>query len=341
MFEDKKLQIQSHSHVISSILKWLKEGEPVWLCSITRTWGSSPTPAGTLMAYCKKHGIAGTLSGGCIEEDLLDKMQQGTLLTSQNKQQFPIEMIYGGSQEEQSRFVLPCSGQLHILVEHLYSNTTMIKHFLSLEYFLNKREIIGRKVAVSSGEMTLLQDNIQRGITRIEHNDKKEVVIEHVMGPAYQMLLIGASEVARCVAELAQSLDFSVAVWDHREEFIRNWQVQNVEVYQDSPEKLINEKFSDENNAIIALAHDPRVDDFALVDALTTKAFYIGAIGSKNTCNKRRERLLNYIDNTDSLKKMHSPVGLDIGSKTPFEIAISVMAHVIQKRSELEKSLRK
>lgn len=349
------MQIQSHSHVISSVLKWLKEDEPVWLCSITKTWGSSPTPAGTLMAYCKKHGVAGTLSGGCIEEDLLEKMQLGTLLINQNKQQFPIEMIYGGSQEEQSKFVLPCGGQLHILVEYLHATLEVIEHFSSLEYFLHQREIIGRKVAVHSGEITLLTENIQRGISRVAEcsvqnknqnftdttNAKEKVYIEHIMGPAYQMLLIGASEVARCVAELALSLDFEVSVWDHREEFIRNWQVQNVEVYQGSPEKLINEKFTDENNAIIALAHDPRVDDFALVDALSTKAFYIGAIGSKNTCRKRRERLVNYVGPPELLDKMHSPVGIDIGSKTPFEIAISVMAHVIQKRSELEKSLNK
>lgn len=341
------MQIQSHSHVVSSILKWLKEGEPLWLCTITRTWGSSPTPAGTLMAYCEKYGVAGTLSGGCIEEDLLEKMQQGTLISSQNqitrqkKQQFPIEMIYGGSQEEQARFVLPCGGQLHVLVEHFLATTAIVEHFSSLEYFLDKREIIGRKVSLNSGEIKLLTENIQRGITRKENNDNTDVYIKHVMGPAYQMLLIGASEVARCVAQLAQSLDFSVSVWDHREEFIRNWQVPNVDVFQDSPEKLINEKFSDENNAIIALAHDPRVDDFALVDALSTKAFYIGAIGSKNTCRKRNERLINYVEDVTSLEQMHSPVGLNIGSKTPFEIAISVMAHVIQKRSELEKSLRK
>lgn len=347
------MQIQSHSHVVSSVLKWLKEDEPVWLCTVTSTWGSSPTPAGTLMAYSKKYGVAGTLSGGCIEEDLLEKLKQGTLLSSQkklanrnmlsgkNKNSFPIEMVYGGSQEEQARFVLPCGGQLHLLVEHLQATSAIIEHFSKLDYFLSKREIIGRKVTVFSGGMKLLEKNIQRGIKRLGLENEEDVCVEHVMGPAYQMLLIGASEVARCVAELAQSLDFSVSVWDHREEFIRNWQVKNVGVYKDSPEKLINEKFSDENNAIIALAHDPRVDDFALVDALSTKAFYIGAIGSKNTCKKRRERLVNYIEAPDLLGKMHSPVGIDIGSKTPFEIAISVMAHVIQKRSELEKSLRK
>lgn len=333
---------QSNSHVISNVLTWINEGHTVWLCSITKTWGSSPTPAGTLMAYCSEYGVAGTLSGGCIEQDLLEKMQQGTLLSSQDKTSFPIEMVYGGSQEEQARFVLPCGGQLHVLVEKLIPNSLTIEHFTQLDYFLTKRELIGRKVDVSSGEMTLLEKDIQKGIKRVElDNGISNTVVEHVMGPAYQMLLIGASEVARCVAGLAQSLDFKVSVWDHREEFIRNWQVSNVTVYSDSPEKLINETFADENNAIIALAHDPRVDDFALVDALSTKAFYIGAIGSKNTCRKRNDRLINYVDEPSCLDKMHSPVGLDIGSKTPFEIAISVMAHVIQKRSLLEKSLRK
>lgn len=335
------MQKQSNSHVISSVVKWLEEDLPVWLCSVTSTWGSSPTPAGTLMAYCEKYGVAGTLSGGCIEEDLLEKMQQGTLLLSQNKQSYPLEMVYGGSQEEQAKFILPCGGQLHILIEQLLPNNSVKDHFSALNTYLSKRELIGRKVNISTGEMILLEKEIQRGIDTFTCENSGGRYVEHVMGPAYQMLLIGASEVARCVAELAQSLDFSVSVWDHREEFIRNWSVPNVAIYRESPEVLIREQFADENNAIIALAHDPRVDDFALVDALTTKAFYIGAIGSKNTCRKRNERLMNYVEDVASIEKMHSPVGLDIGSKTPFEIAISVLAHVIQERRCLEQSLRK
>ena len=331
--------MQSNSHVIASVVNWLKQGEHVWLSSITNTYGSSPAPSGTLMAYCEKYGIAGTLSGGCIEEDLVEKMNKGLLLNTSDKQSFPIELVYGGSPEEQSRFALPCGGQLHLLVEYRSPNDLTIEHFSEVDFYLSKRELVGRKVSVNSGTISILNKDIKRGINRLTSDDN--ICIEHVMGPAYQMLLIGASEVARCVAQLAQSLDFTVSVWDHREEFIRNWQVPHVEVFSDSPEKLITEKFSDENNAIIALAHDPRVDDFALVDALRTKAFYIGAIGSKTTCRKRNERLINYVDDRQCLEIMHSPVGLDIGSKTPFEIAISVLAHVIQKRSELEKSLCK
>ncbi len=332
--------MQSNSHVIESVLYWLQQGEQVWLSSITKTWGSSPTPVGTLMAYCKKYGIAGSLSGGCIEEDLLEKMQSDTLLSSKGKNAYPIEVIYGGSQEQQQRFLLPCGGQLHLLIEQLSPVPEIINHFEQLNEALANRELIARQVHLATGRAEIISTNLRRGIREVTNMGGQQCM-EHVMGPNYQMLLIGASEVARCVAELAKPLDFKVSVWDHRDEFIRNWQVANVEVHSGSPEKLIKENFADEHNAIIALAHDPRVDDFALVDALATNAFYIGAIGSKRTCDNRNTRLLGYLDDVNSLEKMHSPVGISIGSKTPYEIAVSILAQVIQKRSQLEKSKQK
>jgi len=256
-------------------------------------------------------------------------MDNGSLAA--NNERFPVEIIYGDTEEDQKKYLLPCGGQLHLLVERLKADEKTIKHFTELKSVLCKRELIVRKVSLKEGHLDLITSDVKRGI---KHSDD---CLLHGMGPEYQMLLIGASEVARCVAELALPLDFKVAVWDHREEFIRNWKVENVEVFTGSPEKLISQNYADENNAIIALAHDPRVDDFALVDALATKAFYIGAIGSKKTCANRNQRLLGYLDQPESLDKMHSPVGLSIGSKTPYEIAISILAEVISKRSQLEK----
>lgn len=333
--EEVRLEMQSNSHVIESVLQWLEQGESVWLSSIVKTWGSSPTPAGTLMAFCTKDGIVGSLSGGCIEEDLLEKMKSGTLLSSQGASSYPLQVVYGGSEEEQKRFVLPCGGQLHITVEYIEPSPETIEHFSILNQRLSRRELVGRRVDITNGDYSIIEQNLKRGIREVTSSQCTQ--IEHVMGPNYQMLLIGASEVARCVAELAKPLDFNIAVWDHREEFIRNWGVENVPVYSGSPEKLIQSNYSDINNAIIALAHDPRVDDFALVDALATKAFYVGAIGSKRTCDNRNTRLLGYIDNIDSLEKLHSPVGLSIGSKTPYEIAISILSQVIKERRKLEK----
>jgi xanthine dehydrogenase accessory factor len=325
----QRLKTHSNSNVIQTTLNWLKQGKPVWLSTITKTWGSSPMPAGTLMAYCSGNGMVGSLSGGCIEQDLLDQMEAGSLGSS-NENQVPVELIYGQSEEDQKKFLLPCGGQLHLLVERLSPSEASIQHFTELNTRLSQRTLICRKVCLKTGFLDLQTFNVKRGIVQVEQT------IEHGLGPVYQMLLIGASEVARCVAELALPLDFKVAVWDHREAFIRNWQVENVEVFSGSPEKLISQNYHDQNNAIIALAHDPRVDDFALVDALDTNAFYIGAIGSKKTCANRNKRLLEYISEPKNLQKMHSPVGLSIGSKTPYEIAISILAEIISKRSQLE-----
>lgn len=330
------MKTQTNLHVIKSVLDWLNQGEQVWLCSITKTWGSSPMPAGTLMAYCSGHGVVGSLSGGCIEEDLLQKMNAGLLLADANAKSYPVELIYGSSEQQQRRFLLPCGGQLHLLIEYLEPQMSVIRHFNELSNTLVQRKRVARRVSVNDGHLSIFSKNIKRGIRRITKNSQE--IIEHAMGPAYQMLLIGASEVARCVAELAQPLGFKVTVWDHRQEFVRNWKVDNVEIFTGSPEKLINQSFTDQNTAIIALAHDPRVDDFALVDALATNAFYIGAIGSTKTCHDRDQRLRDYLTDPAQLDKLLSPVGLDIGSKTPYEIAISILAEVVMKRRQLEKA---
>ncbi len=330
--------MQSNLHVLESLLKWLEAGECAWLCTITKTWGSSPNPAGTLMAYSPSFGIAGSLSGGCIEEDLLERMREGALPGEENSENYPVELIYGGTEEDQKRFVLPCGGRLHLLVEYFRPEEKAITHFKEITETLSQRKLVGRKISVDNGSLEVISEVEKRNVKRYSNDFSKDTIIEHFMGPAYQMLLIGASEVARCVAELAQPLDFKVSVWDHRKEFIRNWQVENVKVLTGSPEKIINQHFFDQNNAIIALAHDPRVDDFALVDALASNAFYVGAIGSTNTCNNRNKRLQDYLDDEISLKKLHSPVGLSIGSKTPYEIAISILAEVIMQRSKLEKT---
>ncbi len=289
-------------------------------------------PAGTLMAFCSDQGMVGSLSGGCIEEDLLEKMENSSLVAADGRKTFPLELIYGNTEQQQQQFLLPCGGQLHLLIESLQPTTSTIHHFSEIKKALLNRQRVGREIKLSNGDMKFNTSIVKCGVKHLDG------LIEHGMGSQYQMLLIGASEVARAVAELALSLDFAVSVWDHREEFIRNWQVTHVEIFTGSPEKLIQQKFNDANNAIIALAHDPRVDDMALVDALSTNAFYVGAIGSMQTCVKRNQRLEKYLVDQSQLLKLHAPVGISIGSKTPNEIAISILAEVIQERSLLEKS---
>ena len=144
--------------------------------------------------------------------------------------------------------------------------------------------------------------------------------------------MVGAGEVARCVAEIAKNLEFDITLCDFRDEFLQGWQVDGVTVIKGMPDDLIAESFTDKHCAIIALAHDPRIDDMAMLEALNSNAFYIGAMGSLKTSTKRRERLLALDIKQKQLEKLHAPIGMDIGSKTPYEIALSIMAHVVQYR---------
>lgn len=141
--------------------------------------------------------------------------------------------------------------------------------------------------------------------------------------------MVGAGEVARCVAEIAKNLEFDITLCDFRDEFLQGWQADGVTVIKGMPDDLIAESFHDRRCAIIALAHDPRIDDMAMLEALNSDAFYVGAMGSVATSEKRRARLLELGISQTNLDKLHAPIGVDIGSKTPYEIALSIMADVI------------
>jgi len=144
--------------------------------------------------------------------------------------------------------------------------------------------------------------------------------------------LLGAGEVSYSVANIAMTVGFSVTVCDPREAFIQGYQQAGVEVIRCLPDDLVKARFSDAYSAILALAHDPRVDDMALMEALKTKAFYIGAMGSARTSDDRRKRLAQLNCSESEINQLHSPIGIDIGSKRPAEIAVSIMAQVLAER---------
>ncbi len=318
------------NNVFASLQTWLMEGLDVWLCTVVKTWGSAPVPRGSAMLFSPGAGVIGSLSGGCIEEDLLRQMSDGSLLQRFVDDGHPLLLVYGRNEEEQNRFSLPCGGQLHILVEYLRPSAENLQHFSSLNAALGSRLPVARRVSLSDGRVATLHEDIVSGIRITDR------YLEQGFSPDFQMLLVGAGEISRCVAELAKLLDFSVSVWDFREAFVQAWNVAGTELITEPIEDAIKQRFSDKYNAIITLAHDPRLDDIVLMDALQTDAFYIGALGSTRTTQSRRERLLSLLDHPQDLDKLHAPVGLSIGSKTPYEIAIAILAEVIQVRAALK-----
>jgi len=316
--------------VIDALSQWLKQGQSAWLCTIVKTWGSSPRPAGSVLAFHSEYGIVGSLSGGCIEEALIRKLSS----VSQNSRSInsPVLYDYAISTDDQIRYSLPCGGQLTILVEHLTANLETIQHFNTILDAFDNRQRIRREVSLKDGEMNLsLAVSGVSGSSVVTSTES----VATLFGPQFRMLLLGAGEVSYYVAQIATTVDFSVTLCEPRKTFLKGFQQEGVEVIQCLPDDLVRERFSDPYCAVLALAHDPRVDDMALMAALKTEAFYIGAMGSLRTSEDRRERLSQLDCSSAEISQLHGPIGFDVGSKKPAEIAISIMAQVLAERHQL------
>ncbi|WP_223795378.1 XdhC family protein [Marinobacter sp. F4216] len=311
--------------VLRDVLGWLEQGEGVWLCTIVQTWGSSPRPEGSWLAVSSSGMWSGSVSGGCLEEDLLRRAAEGGLLT-------PELIDYGITESDQHQFQLPCGGRIRLLVEPLEGERSA-GHVAALVDALEQRSPVCRRVSVA-GEVELEQAPF--GGRFHVHFDGAE--LQHLLQPECRLLFIGAGEVARYAAEFASAADFDVTLCEPREAFAAGWSHANIPLVRRLPDDLIAERFSDAWSGILALAHDPRVDDMGLLAALQSDAFYVGAMGSKKTSAARRERLASLGVDEASLQRLKAPIGVSIPSKTPAEIAISIVADLIAERHRLRQT---
>ena len=310
----------THQHVLTSMIDWLQADsvEHIWLSTVIKTYGSSPRPIGSMMAFHPEKGIVGSLSGGCIEEELIEQLTHNQDFINES---FPKTIIYGATAEEQTRLALPCGGSLEIILEKITAKD--LHHLQEIQDNLHQ-QAAWRALNTETGEANL--------INTLPDDLNTDTFYLHLK-PVYQLLLVGAGEVARCVAELAQKVDFQVSLCDYREDFLQGWHVDGVEILREMPDDVIEKGFSHKFCAIIALAHDPRIDDMAMMQALTTDAFYVGAMGSERTSAARRKRLKDLSITDEQMEKLHAPIGLSIRSKTPYEIAFSIVSHLIAERA--------
>jgi xanthine dehydrogenase accessory factor len=181
---------------------------------------------------------------------------------------------------------------------------------------------VARRLTLASGAVSL--ESATPGA--LMALDETELVTIH--GPRWRLLIIGAGQLSSFLAQIAVGMDYHVTVCDPREEYRAGWQVPGVEVVFDMPDDLVLERRLDARTAVVALTHDPKLDDLALMEALKTEAFYVGAIGSRFNNARRRERLLEFDVTPEQLARLRGPIGLYIGSKTPAEIAISILAEM-------------
>ena len=313
--------------VILQLSQWLESGKQCWLCTIISTFGSSPRPIGSLLACNEDGQYCGSLSGGCVEDDLREDILNGKLAKDK-----PERISYGVAVEDVLKLGLPCGGQLEVIIEPL--NKTHAAIYQELAQSVENRKLITRVVDLTSGK-THLQDADQGAILTID-----DEIMQHSYGPSFQLLLIGAVQVAYYLTEMAQGLDYEVAICDPRPELIESFPKQDIELSKAMPDDWLRSKNIDQQTAIVALCHDPRIDDMALMEALQLDAFYIGAMGSVKTTEKRKERLQILDIPSEQIEKLHAPVGLDIGSKTPPEIALSILSELTMLRSKMRKLSR-
>ena len=303
--------------VLAAAADWLDGGYGVYLVTVTRTWGSAPRPAGSLLAVREDGEFIGSVSGGCIEEDLA-----GGRAARVGPKVFPAIETYGVSAEQTHRFGLPCGGRLDLLVERLASAAPV----RALLRAMDEHRLMRRRVCLSTGEVSLhaAEEGEQFQF------DGENVI--RVFGPQWRLLLIGAGQLSRHVAEMALALDYHVIVCDPREEYARAWTVTGAELDTGMPDEVVRSRASDARAAVVALTHDPRLDDPALLEALASRAFYVGALGSKANNARRRARLAELGLAPTQLARLHGPVGLPIGSRTPAEIAIAILAELTAER---------
>lgn len=320
--------------VFSTLIQWLKQDKTVWLCTVTSTWGSAPRHVGSLMVCNAEGQQCGSLSGGCIEEDLLEKVAQGAIAADRAQ-----HLIYGSTTEEQERFKLPCGGTLGVLIEPLTGDASTLTWVEQIYQTLEARRCIARDCdwSVEPPRITLTAMEKQNvgSEFQLQHEDSRPLKLHQVYGPQFHLFLIGISEVSRALAKFALLMDYRITVCDPRPDQIKSWDIDNVRLVQAMPDDAVLAHADDGRTAILALTHDPRIDDMGLLQAFNTKAFYIGAMGSEATSRKRRERLQLLEVSGEKLERLHAPIGLSIGSKTPAEIAIAALAEICRVRSRL------
>ena len=311
-----------------SVLKILREWQagdlPLWLVTVVETFGSSPRPPGAMLALRGDGQAVGSVSGGCIEDDLVLRAKRGELPVDRGD-----VITFGVTSEEARRFRLPCGGVIRVVVEPVQTREPVQKQdwVEQVLQLVHAHRLVRRSLHLDTLQVEL------GDASRTENISFDGTTLITVHGPRWRMLIIGAGQTSTYLARMAQALDYEVFVCDPRAEMRHTWDVPDTTLMSQMPDDAVIALQPDNSTVIIALTHDPKLDDMALLEALKSPAFYIGALGSKANNEKRRARLALFDLTAEEIDRLHGPVGLRIGSRTPPEIAVSILAHLISIRN--------
>jgi xanthine dehydrogenase accessory factor len=308
--------------VIRTALGWQGRGHRVVLGTVVRTWGSAPRPPGSLMVIRDDGQVAGSVSGGCIEDDLIGRVARGELALRR-----PETTTYGETAEEVRRFGLPCGGSVQIVLEPL-APQSLLRELLAA---IQNHQRVQRRLDMAPG---LVRHEAALAGAKVQFDG---ATLTTVHGPQLRLLIIGGGQLSRYLASMAVMLDYQVTVCEPREEYHEGWErLEGVTLSRTMPDDLVLAMHLDHHSAVVAVTHDPKLDDLALMEALRTPAFYVGALGSLQNNAKRRQRLLDFDVSPEEAARLHGPMGLNLGALTPPEIAMSIVAEMTALRRGMD-----
>ena len=302
--------------VLERARDWKRAGHRVWLLTVAQTFGASPRPPGSLAAIRDDGILVGSVSGGCIEDDLVARREE-------YRGRAPGFVGYGVTAEEARRFGLPCGGEVELLVEADVS-VAQLEELLAA---IAAGRIVARHVDLASGDWSIEPAASGDECARDAHGFRS------VHGPRWRMLIIGGSEIAHYLAEVATTVDYQVFVCDPREEYRLAWRAHGAHWIEGMPDDAVIAFRPDGHSVVLTVSHEPKLDDLALLEALKSDAFYVGAVGSSRTSAERRKRLADFDLTPQQVARLRGPVGLAIGSRTPPEIALAILADLIASRN--------
>ncbi|MEX1248754.1 MAG: XdhC/CoxI family protein [Anaerolineales bacterium] len=323
---------------------WLKAGERVALATVISTWGSAPRPAGSTMAISERGGLVGSVSGGCVEGAVIQAAQE--VIRSQR----PQRLHFGVADETAWQVGLACGGQIDIFVQPINKPVfeallprikaeqgSILRTVISgPEDRVGAQELTdeqGRTLAASNGSLlrSLLQGIQSHSVKGAELLSRNEYEIFFNPLPASPTLvMIGGVHIAVALAKIAHTLNFRTVIVDPRKAFGSAERFAHADqLIQAWPQQAFQQVPLTSSTAVASLSHDPKIDDPALKAAMASEAFYVGALGSKKTAEKRRKRLLASGISDAVLARLHAPIGVEINAQTPEEIALAIMAQII------------
>ena len=308
--------MQREAKTIEDAISMKLAGERVVLATVLKTWGSSPRPIGAVMAISESKKFIGSVSGGCIEDELISLIQN----------EFPTEAALIEYSSETTR-TLPCGGTLLLLLEPLDSISALDEMVKQLANGIS----LVRSVTVPALEITWRPaiDDDKTGFSSATY----EILYER----SWQILIVGMGELSQWVYQIANLMDYEVKVCEPREDYRESWPFSESEIYTDYPDDFVRLAKPDRQTCVLALTHDPKIDDMAIMEALITDAFYIGALGSKRTTYNRADRLKTHFGMEDEdIRRLHAPIGVDLNTRKPQEIALSIITEITAVRNRVE-----